>query len=466
MSFMNDSFLLESPSSKKLYQLIEDLPIFDFHCHLDAKVIYEDKPFNNIVDLWLDGDHYKWRLMRANGIPESKITGNADNEIKFEAWARTIGTAFGNPLFHFSHLELKNIFGVVEHLNENNWKEIYNHLNDYINEKKLSPRQLIKESNVDFIGTTDSPLDSLEWHKKLNEDKTFNTTVAPTFRPDSAFVHHSDFNHFVNALSELEEIEIKSYHDFVNGLEKRIKYFADCGCKASDISLDSISFCPTNKDVLDLILRKKLQNKKLTTLEISQWQTEILKSLCGLYKKYGFVAQIHFGAQRNNSSIYYEQVGVDSGFDSIGDQTDLAHGLNCFINYLQKEDKLPKMIWYNLNPNYNTIVANTLTNFQANEKKQRSILQFGSAWWFSDHKRGILDQMKTLGEQGMLANFVGMLTDSRSFLSYSRHDYFRRILSSLLGKWMDNGEIPNDLEFVGEVAKNIAYYNAKRFFEE
>ena len=466
MAFMDDHFMLDGSSAEKLYDLIKDLPIYDYHCHLDPREIYEDKPFGNIVDLWLGGDHYKWRLMRANGISEDKITGDASNEDKFRAWAETVGKAFGNPLFHFSHLELKNIFGIEEHLNESNWQDMYERLNNIIKDKELSPRKLITNSNVDFIGTTDSPLDNLEWHEKIAQDETFKTIVAPTFRPDAAFVHHVNFSQFVQDLSSLEDIEVNSYSDFVSGLERRIQYFAERGCKASDLSLDAITYQSATEDELNHILSKRMSEEQLTMEEITQWQTELLKSLCGLYKQYGFVTQIHFGAQRNNSTIYYKQVGADSGFDSIGDQVGLAQGMSLLIDSLQQDNKLPKMIWYNLNPSYNTIVANTIANFQANDEQQRNLLQFGSAWWFADHKRGMLDQMKTLAEQGMLANFVGMLTDSRSFLSYSRHDYFRRLLSTLLGKWMDKGEIPENYEFVGQIAKDIAFYNAKDFFEK
>ncbi|PMC57905.1 glucuronate isomerase [Dolosicoccus paucivorans] len=466
MTFMDDHFMLISPAAEKIYDSIKDLPIYDYHCHLDPKEIYEDKPFDNIVDLWLGGDHYKWRLMRANGVPEEQITGDASNKEKFKVWAETVGRAFGNPLFHFSHLELKNIFGIEEHLNETNWQEMYERLNSIIKEKKLSPRKLILSSNVDFIGTTDSPLDDLKWHEKIAQDDTISTTVSPTFRPDAAFVHHVDFKQFVQDLGDLESVEISNYSEFVDGLELRIKYFAERGCKASDLSLDAITYQSATEDELNSILNKRLSDQKLTMEEITKWQTELLKSLCYLYKKYDFVTQIHFGAQRNNSTIYYKQVGADSGFDSIGDQTSLAQGMSLLIDSLQQENKLPKMIWYNLNPTYNTVVANTIANFQANNENQRNLLQFGSAWWFADHKRGMLDQMQTLAEQGMLANFVGMLTDSRSFLSYSRHDYFRRLLASLLGEWIDKGEIPEDYDFVGQFAQDIAFYNAKNFFEK
>ncbi|EKU93902.1 Uronate isomerase [Alloiococcus otitis] len=463
--FMDDHFMLQNKASLELYQRVKDLPIYDFHCHLDPKEIYEDQPFDNIVDLWLGGDHYKWRLMRANGVTEDKITGQASNEAKFKAWAETVGQAIGNPLFHFTHLELSQVFGIQDHLNGKNWQDIYHKLNDYIEEQSLSPRKLIDQAKVDFIGTTDSPLDDLKWHQKLKDDPTFHVQVDPTFRPDQAFVSHPEFPDFLNKL-EVATHSITSFADFSQALEARIKYFAQAGARASDLSLGQIVYEDPSQADLDALLDKARRQEDLTDLEVDQWQTGLLLELCRLYKKYGLVTQIHFGALRNNSSKFFDRVGPDAGFDSMGTQSKLAENLNAFLNELEARNDLPKMVWYNLNPAYNTVLANTLANFQANDQGIKSQLQFGAAWWFADSKTGILDQLEVLGNQGLLSNFVGMLTDSRSFLSYPRHDYFRRILSSYIGTWIDQEEIPADFDWAGAIVQDIAYKNAKNFFEK
>lgn len=465
MAFMDDNFMLKGEASKTIYESIKDMPIFDFHCHLDPQEIYEDKPYNSITEVWLGGDHYKWRLMRAAGVPEAKITGDASDKEKFQAYAEVIGKAFGNPLFHFTHLEMKNYFGIEEHLNADNWEEMYNKLNAHIQETKMSPRKLLKDSKVTYVGTTDAPLDDLEWHKKLAEDDTLDIKVAPTFRPDAAFVQHKDFAQFAKDLAAKTNREINNFDSFVNGLADRVKYFANHGCQATDISFDEVVYSPATEDELNVIFNKAVNGEVITKEEADKWQTEIYTELCGLYKQYNFVTLVHFGAMRNNNKPYFEKLGGDAGFDSIGDQTELSENLNGFLNSLQEKDKMPKMSWYNINPAYNTMVANTIANFQANEEGVENRLQFGAAWWFADTKQGMLDQMETLGQQGLLANFIGMLTDSRSFLSFARHDYFRRLLASLLGEWVDDGEIPADFEFINGIAKDISYNNAAAFFD-
>lgn len=443
MAFMDQDFLLQSDAAKKLYEVAEEQPISDFHCHLDPQEIYENKPFDNIVDLWLGGDHYKWRLMRANGVGEKYITGDASNEEKFEAWARTIGKAIGNPLYHWTALEMSRIFGIKEPLNKDNWKDIYEQMNEKIKSDDMSPRQLINEFNVTFIGTTDYPLDDLTWHEKIAADESFDTVVAPTFRPDEAFADHANFKTFVSRLSETTDVKVEDYDTFLEAIEKRIVYFKEHGARATDHSISAIVFEPASKEELNAVFTKALNEEALSSQEVNQWQTELMKDLCGLYKKHNLTTQIHFGALRNNNSKYFEITGADAGFDSMGDQIDLGTNLNRFLDYLNNEDKLPKMIWYNLNPQYNTILANALQNFQANEEGIEGKLQFGAAWWFGDTKRGMLDQMLVLADQGILANFVGMLTDSRSFLSYPRHEYFRRILANMIGQWLEDEEVPD-----------------------
>lgn len=465
MTFMDENFLLTSETAKKLYDYAKDMPIFDYHCHLDPREIYEDKPFEDIVEIWLSGDHYKWRLMRANGVPERLITGDGGNKEKFEAFAKTVSIAVGNPVFHWTQLEMASVFEIYDYLNEDNWEDIYERLNAYIKEHQLSPRKLITDANVRFIGTTDGPLDSLEWHEKIAADKDFDVTVAPTFRPDEAFVDHHNFVSFTEKLAEVSGVEIKDFASYVEALADRVVYFADHGCKASDISFGKIAYYPADESELDAIFQKAINGEHISEVEAGQWQTEIYVELCRLYKEYGLVAQVHFGPIRNNNTPYAEELGPDTGFDSINDQTNLGTHLNALLDRLSRDQKLPKMIWYNLNPQYNTLLANTVHNYQANEEGIKSMVNFGAAWWFADTKLGMIDQMNTLADQGILYNFLGMLTDSRSFLSYPRHEYFRRILASYLGDWVEAEEIPNDEKLLKNMMENICYKNAERFFK-
>ncbi|VTS30972.1 glucuronate isomerase [Streptococcus pseudoporcinus] len=465
MVFNDDKFMLKNEAAENLYSQIKDQPIFDYHCHLDPKEIFEDKVYDNIVDLWLGGDHYKWRLMRANGVSEEDITGSASKLAKFKAFARTIERAYGNPVYHWSAMELKNIFGISEPLTQANAEQMYHQLNEYLVRHQISPRKLIADSKVTFIGTTDNPLDDLKWHQKLADDETFSTVVAPTFRPDQAFIEHGQFSSFIEDLGQLTGKTITDFQTFVSALEDRVAYFADHGCKASDISFTEIVFESAEESELDCLLQKGIQNQQVSQHAIRQWQTAVFSELCRLYKAYGFVTQVHFGALRNNHSVLYHKLGTDIGIDSMGDQTALAVNMNRLLDHLSVTDRLPKMIWYNLNPSYNITVANTLANFQDNEAGIKSYLQFGAGWWFADTKIGMISQMDALAEQGMLANFVGMLTDSRSFLSYQRHDYFRRILASYIGQWISQGEVPEDYEALGQMVQDIAYNNAQAYFK-
>lgn len=317
MTFNDKNFMLKNEAAKTLYAAVQDQPIFDYHCHLDPKEIFEDKVFENIVDLWLGGDHYKWRLMRANGISEEDITGSSSKLDKFKAFARTLERAYGNPVYHWSAMELKNVFGVEDVLTEKNAEEIYNRLNTFLLENKISPRKLIADSKVTFIGTTDHPLDNLEWHKKLSEDTSFETIVAPTFRPDEAFIEHHNFNGFLGKLAEVTGKEITDFPSFMSAMETRIAYFAENGCKASDISFTEIVFEAADKSLLNELLVKVKDGYKASALEVKQWQTAVFAELCRLYKKYGFVTQVHFGALRNNHSKLYQKLGADIGIDSL-----------------------------------------------------------------------------------------------------------------------------------------------------
>ncbi|XJS10045.1 glucuronate isomerase [Aerococcaceae bacterium WGS1372] len=464
MIFNDSNFMLDNETSKKLYEIASKQPIFDYHCHLDPQEVYEDKPFDNIVDVWLGGDHYKWRLMRANGVNEKFITGDGSNEEKFKAFAETIEFAVGNPLFHWTHLELRDVFGIDEYLTSENWERIYNELNDYIQREELSPRKLINRSNVEFIGTTDHPLDSLEWHAKIKEDTDFDVVVAPTFRPDEAFVDHANFAGFVDRLRDEAGETVENFETFIKAMENRIKFFVEHGAKASDISFGAIVYREADQAELDATFEKAMNGKDITREEAEAWQTEVFVELSRLYKESNIVSQVHFGAIRNNNTKYSSQIGPDAGFDSIGDQVDLGVNLNALLDRLSREEKLPKMIWYNLNPQYNFILANTLQNYQANEEGIKNYMQFGAAWWFADTKNGMLDQMDALANSGMLANFLGMLTDSRSFLSYQRHDYFRRILATFIGDWVEREEIPNDEHLLTTLIENISYKNAYNYF--
>lgn len=464
--FNDHNFMLKNEPARELYKLIKDEPIFDYHCHLSPKEIYEDKVYDNIVDLWLGGDHYKWRLMRANGIPEEQITGSASKLEKFIAFAKTLERSYGNPVYHWALMELKNVFGITEALNEKNAEAIYHQLNQILVEQEMSPRQLIAKHGVVFIGTTDHPLDDLEWHKKLAEDEHFSAKVAPTFRPDEAFVEHHNFKGFVEKLGEKTGRSITNFESFVEALEERVLYFANHGCLASDISFTQISYVPATREELDGILQKALQGQNLSMLEVESWQTGLFRELCRLYKEHQFVTQVHFGALRNNHSVLANLLGPDIGVDSIGDQATLAKSMNALLNDLVSSGSLPKMIWYNLNPSYNIVVANTLANFQANEEGIPSYLQFGAGWWFADTKLGMISQMNALAEQGILANFVGMLTDSRSFLSYQRHDYFRRILCTYFGELIKDEEIPADYAKIGQILRDISYQNAVNYFKK
>ncbi|UUX33807.1 glucuronate isomerase [Fundicoccus culcitae] len=464
MKFIDENFMLTNEPAKRLYPYAAKMPIFDYHCHLDPKEIYENKPYENIVSIWLAGDHYKWRLMRINGVPERLITGDGANKEKFEAWAKTLSKAFGNALYHWSHLEMQQVFGIDEALTMDNWDVLYDEMNRQITERQLSPRDLIEASHVKFIGTTDHPLDDLEWHQKIAADVAINFTVAPSFRPDEAFVTHAHFSNFVTRLAEKTTKEITDFASFIKAMGERVSYFADNGCRASDHSVSEIVCVTADEAELNDIFTKAMQGEALNQHEEDAWQTEVLTALAGLYKKHGLVAQIHFGARRNTNSKMFKRIGTDSGFDSIGDQTNLAKHLNLFLNHLTLQDKLPKMIFYNLNPAYNRLVANAIQNFQANEEGLVNKLHFGAAWWFGDTESGMLDQMQMLSEEGLLANFLGMLTDSRSFLSYQRHDYFRRILANMIGQWVVDGKVPNDEALLGKLMEDIAFNNANIYF--
>ncbi|QZN95403.1 glucuronate isomerase [Symbiopectobacterium purcellii] len=467
MSLINDNFMIGSPTGVTLYQQVaRDLPIIDYHCHLEAKDIYENRRFSSITELWLAGDHYKWRAMRANGIPEAKITGNAFPEEKFQAWAETVEAAFGNPLYHWTHLELKHYFGIDEMLSSRNWRDIMDACNRQLQDDAFTPRALMMRSRVEVICTTDSPLDSLHYHQLLKQDASFTPKVLPTFRPDEFFSH--DRHQFSSALVRLAELTgetITRFTDFERALEARVQFFHEVGCRISDHGLGDLTFTPFTTLQGDAVFQKKMQSEVITAAEESIWQSVLFITLARLYKKYDWAMQIHFGAIRNNNQRMLEKVGVNSGFDAIADQPRLAANLNAFLNAMAEENHLPRTIIYNLYAAYNDIVASTIANFQSGEEGVKSPLQFGSGWWFNDTRRGMLSQLNALADQGLLMNFVGMLTDSRSFVSYPRHDYFRRILCGLIGQWIDAGEFPADDIILQRMVRNICHDNALHYFK-
>lgn len=466
MKFINDSFMINNEAGRKLYrEQAKDLPVIDYHCHLDAKEIYENKSFQDITQLWLAGDHYKWRAMRANGVSEDKITGSASSEEKFQAWAHTVESCFGNPLYHWTHLELQFYFGIEENLDAENWREIMARCNQQLLQDDFKPRALISRSNVAVICTTDSPLDSLEYHRLLRDDATFKTKVLPTFRPDDIFEEDpQQFSLFIEKLAAQTGVNINHFGDLSQAIENRIDYFHDVGCRISDHGPVEIHYQPATPQEIDTLFGKKCRGEKLTQNEHAALISAIFVMLAGHYKKRHWAMQIHFGAIRSNNSRMKEKIGINTGFDSIADQCHLAKGLNGLLDSMARNNALPKTILYNLNPVYNDIVATTIANFQSDEEGVKSPIQFGSGWWFNDTRRGMENQLNSLADQGLLMNFVGMLTDSRSLISYTRHDYFRRILCNLVGGWVERGEVPDNSKILSKLITNICHDNAKNYF--
>ena len=450
MNFINDNFMLKTEAARKLYAAVKDLPIIDYHCHLSPKMIAEDYKFRNAFDLFLGGDHYKWRQMRTNGIDEEYITGGADEYEKFKAFARTVPYLIGNPLYHWTHLELKRYFDIDETLNEESCERIWNKVNECLAKPEYSAQNLIKRSNVEIICTTDDPADTLEYHAAL---KSFSTKILPTFRPDKAVeIGKETFIPYV------ESIGITSYEQLESWMVERINYFDSYGCRLSDHALEYVPFAIGDaKAAFD----KKMAGEELTENEIDAFKTAMLKVCAKEYTRLGWTMQLHIGALRNNNRRMYEKLGADTGFDSINDLC-IAEKLSAFMNNLEYDDCLPKTILYTLNPKDNYVLGTMLGNFQKAPTPGK--IQFGSGWWFNDQRDGMEAQMQALANLGMISRFVGMLTDSRSFVSYTRHEYFRRIMCNLIGKWVDEGEYPEDYEMLEKIVRGIAYENAKNYF--
>ncbi len=461
--FMDEDFLLSNEVAKKLYNdYAKDMPIFDYHCHLIPAEIAGDKKYNNITEIWLYGDHYKWRAMRSFGIDEKYITGDSTDFEKFQAFAKTMPYLIGNPIYHWSHLELKRYFGVTETLNEKNAEKIWNQCNEVIKSNGFTAKKLIMNSNVKYIGTTDDPADDLRYHQEIAKDKNFTCEVRPAWRPDKAVkIGNEGFAEYIKVLGATENTEITSFDELLEVLKKRLQFFVDNGCTITDHAMDRVYFRDTTEEEVDGILKKALRGEKLTQEEIEKYSTLIMVKLIEMYHGHGMVLQLHIGALRNNNTRMFKKLGPDTGFDSI-DDGEVAQSLSRLLDTLDSEDKLPKTILYCLNPRDNEVLATMLGNFQGGGIAGK--IQFGSGWWFNDQKDGMIRQMTALSQLGLISKFVGMLTDSRSFLSYTRHEYFRRILCNYLGELVENGEYPCDMEVLGSVVQDICFNNANKYF--
>jgi len=450
MSFINDNFMLKNKVAKKLYKMVKDLPIIDYHCHLNPKMIAENHQFRNAFDLFLGGDHYKWRQMRTVGVDEELVTGGGDEYEKFKAFAAAMPLLIGNPLYHWTHLELKRYFDIDETLSPDTCEMIWNKCNECLAKEEFRAKELIRRSNVEVICTTDDPADTLEYHEQL---KDFSTKILPTFRPDKAVEISKD-----TFIPYIESIGVKSYDELVNWIKARIAYFADHGCRLSDHALEYVPYA-----VGDPVsaFNKRMAGEELSKEEIDSFKCALLKVCAEEYTRLGWAMQLHIGALRNNNAKMYEKLGADTGFDSINDLS-IAEALSAFLNSLEVADCLPKTILYTLNPKDNYVLGTMLGNFQKGPTPGK--IQFGSGWWFNDQRDGMELQMRALANLGAFGTFVGMLTDSRSFVSYPRHEYFRRILCNLIGTWVTDGEYPEDYKALERIVRGICYENAKNYF--
>lgn len=461
--FLDQDFLLETNTAKTLYHnFAAKLPIIDYHCHLPPNQIADDSNFKNLTQIWLYGDHYKWRAMRANGIPEKYITGDASDYEKFEKWAETVPYTLRNPLYHWTHLELQRYFDVYDILSPATAKKIYDDCTAKLQTPEYSVRRLIQKMNVESIGTTDDPLDDLLSHQKIKADG-FSVKVLPSFRPDKAMNADNvpELNSYIKKLAGVSGQQITNFIQFLAALKGRHDFFAQQGCTVSDHGLEQL-YCEEYTDAeIEGIFSKILAQQVLTSSEVLKFKSCMLINLAVWDHEKGWVQQYHVGALRNNNTRLLDQLGPDTGFDSIGDFSQAA-GLSKFLNKLDSTNRLAKTILYNLNPADNEMLAAMAGNF--NDGTIAGKIQFGAAWWFLDQKHGIIDQINSLSNMGLLGRFIGMITDSRSFLSYPRHEYFRRILCNLIGNDVENGELPADTEWLGKMVENICYFNALKYF--
>lgn len=461
--FMDEDFLLQNETAVKLYHnYAKDMPIFDYHCHLSPKEIAENKNFKNITEIWLVGDHYKWRAMRSNGIDEEFITGNASDYEKFKAWTRTVPYCLGNPLYHWSHLELQRFFNIETIINEDTADEIWEKANKMLEGEEFTAKGLIKRSNVKVLCTTDDAIDTLEYHRKIKEDKDFNVKVIPALRPDKGInIENAGFMEWVHELEKISGINIFTYDDFIKAMESRVKFFHQEGCRLSDHGIDKMFFEETNYEEVNKIFQKAMKGEDLTNIEVDKYKTKTMINLARMYNDLDWTMQLHIGAMRNNNIKMFNKLGPDTGYDSIGDWN-IAEPLSKLLNKMDSSNELPKTILYCLNARDNDVLGTMIGNFQGGGIPGK--LQFGTAWWFNDQKDGMIKQMISLANLGLFRRFVGMVTDSRSFLSYTRHEYFRRVLCNLVGTWAEEGEVPYDIELLGTMIKEICYNNAVEYF--
>ena len=460
---MDENFLLSTETAQRLFHsYAETMPVLDYHCHISPEEIATDRRFENITQVWLGGDHYKWRFMRSCGVDEAYITGNASDRDKFFKWAEVLGKAIGNPLYHWSHLELQRYFNYHKPLSQNTASEVWELCNKKLAEKDMSARGLIRKSNVTLICTTDDPIDSLCYHKAIAEDQSFSVQVLPAWRPDrSIAIEKPDFAAYMEQLSSVSHIEINSFPALCKALKVRLDFFDSMGCVVSDHGLDYVMYAPATEQQADMILKKRLSGAALSQEEILRFKTMLLLFLGREYARRGWVMQLHYGVKRNNNTRLFQAIGADTGYDCIGDQAP-AGELADFLNALECTDELPKTILYSLNPNDNAAIETIMGCFQNSQAVSK--LQHGSAWWFNDHRPGMEAHLRSLASLGNLSGFVGMLTDSRSFLSYTRHEYFRRILCEYIGTLVENGEFADDEQILSDLVKDISYRNAVAYF--
>ncbi|MEA9390421.1 glucuronate isomerase [Acerihabitans sp. TG2] len=463
--FLDEDFLLHSDAAVRLWhEFAKDQPIFDYHCHLPAQEIADNRQFNNMTEIWLEGDHYKWRVLRTAGIDERLITGDASDKDKFMAWASVIPKTIGNPIFHWSHLDLKRPFGLKNIVfSPQTAQQVWDHCQQKLALPEFSARGIMQQMNVKMVGTTDDPLDDLQHHQRIADEQSFNITVLPTWRPDNVFKPElPGFADYIQALSALTDIVITSFNDLTAALTKRLDHFGRHGCRSADHGIEVVRFAQIpSMNTLNTILCRRLDGEILSEIEVAQFSTAIQVWLGKQYAQRCWVMQLHIGAQRNNNERAFRILGVNTGFDSINDRP-FAEPLAQLLSTLDLSDELPKTVLYTLNPAWNAVMATMCGNFQGGGIAGK--VQFGSGWWFNDQLDGMTRQMEQLAQLGLLSQFIGMLTDSRSFLSYTRHEYFRRLLCNIIGGWIDRGEIPPDFALTGEMVTNICYHNARGYF--
>ncbi|WP_037327950.1 glucuronate isomerase [Runella zeae] len=462
-TFLDEDFLLQTEAARTLYhEFAKQMPIIDYHNHLPPDQIVADKTFENLTQIWLYGDHYKWRAMRTNGINERYCTGDAGDYEKFEKWAETVPYTLRNPLYHWTHLELQRYFDVHDILSPRTARKIYDECSEKLRTPDFSVRNLLRKMNVEVVCTTDDPLDSLEYHQQLKAEGSFEIQMRPAFRPDKfILITNPNFATYIQKLAALVGFEIQRFDDLTKALRARADFFASLGCLLSDHGLEHIYAADFTIEAADSAFQKVLAGQSLSTTEALVYQSAILHFLGTMYHELGWTQQFHLGALRNNNARALRLLGPDTGWDSMGDWSQ-AQALSKFLGKLDEYDQLSKTIIYNLNPADNEVIATMIGNF--NDGSVAGKIQFGSGWWFLDQKDGMEKQMNALSNMGLLSRFVGMLTDSRSFLSFPRHEYFRRILCNMLGNDIENGELPNDTEWIGQIVQNICYNNAKQYF--